>query len=384
MKILHLIGGKEIAGSKNHLISLLDQSHRDEIYLGVFEKGEIYDEAVKCGIKVYEFNQKSRYDLSIVTKIKRLIKNETIDIVHTHGPRANLYGYIVSKIASFVWVTTVHSDPRVDFMGRGLLGWGFTKINLHVLKKVNHYFAISKRFKDILVHIGVIEEKITTVYNGIMFDELPASQLTRQDLGLDDGDFVMTTIGRLHPIKGHKYLIASLDRLIKAGLNVKLLIVGDGPMKKELVKYVDMLKLTDCVTFLGHQDDVYSYYALSDVKVLSSLSESFPLVILEAARARIPVISTDVGGVRELISKPERGWVVPPKNEGALAEVIEEAITHKHDGTLKTYGQNLYEFASENYSIDQLVRDIELTYDGLMDHGRKQTGLSEKKGMNSL
>ncbi|TCP26013.1 hypothetical protein EV207_12047 [Scopulibacillus darangshiensis] len=365
MKILHLIGGKEIAGSKNHLISLLDRCSRSEIFLGVFEKGEIYDEAVKLGINVREFNQKTRYDLSVINKIKRLIKSEAIDIVHTHGPRANLYGYVVNKIIPFIWATTVHSDPRYDFIGRGVMGWGFTKVNIHVLKRVDHYFAISNRFRETLVQLGAEKHKITTVYNGITFDEQLPPALAREDLGLDQDDFVMTTVGRLHPIKGHKYLISAMGRLTMDGCKAKLLIIGDGPLKKELENEVKSWGLESHIIFLGHQQDVDSFYGLSDIKVLPSLSESFPLVILEAARARLPVIATDVGGVSDMMSKPDYGWVVPPRDEDALMDAIKEAMARKADGTLKNYGQKLYRIASKNYSLNQLVEDIRHTYEYL-------------------
>ena len=137
MKILHLIGGMEEAGSKNHLLNLLDNlnNDNDNIILGVFEKGAIYEEAVSLGIDVRHFGQNSRYDVSIISSIVDIIKKENISILHTHGPRANLFGYFLKKKLknNIIWTTTVHSDPRYDFIDRGLKGKIFTNINLHVL-----------------------------------------------------------------------------------------------------------------------------------------------------------------------------------------------------------------------------------------------------------
>ncbi|MFC4618530.1 glycosyltransferase [Camelliibacillus cellulosilyticus] len=412
MKVLHLIGGKEIAGSKTHLISLLNQCDRSEVFLCVFDRGEIASEAEALGIKVFYLKQQTRYDFTVLKKLKNLIKGEKINILHTHGPRANVFGYLLSKRMPFIWMTTVHSDPRLDFVGRGLPGWLFTRLHLHVLKSVHHYFAISKRFKEFLIERQVVPEKITTIYNGVNFEDTggmskslktpkvlkPASEfgvelgeiaidqktektgerdaalpmgtppITREDLGFAKNDFIAITVGRLHPIKGHHFLFEAFKNamLIKPEARLSLIVVGDGALRQKLRDETRRLGIHDRVVFVGHQENVDPYYALADIKILSSISESFPLVVLEAAKAKLPVIATDVGGIKELITGREYGWVIPPMNGKAMCyAIIDALILHEH-GRLKAIGENLFHRAANEYSLDRLVNKITETYQNML------------------
>jgi L-malate glycosyltransferase len=361
MKVLHLISGGETGGSKNHLLSLLSHLKKEEILLGVFQEGQLSEEARQLGIPLVVFGQSSRYDFSIIGKIKMTMRQEGIDMVHTHGPRANLYAYIMRQTTKFKWVTTIHSDPQQDFIKGGVKGKVFTAINMRVIKKIDHFFAVSERFKQMIVGFGIDANKITTIYNGIEFDISLEAKLSPQDLGLSDDDFVIIMVARLHPIKGHTVVFDAIK-----DLNVKLLLIGDGPIRKELEEEVAAKGLQDKVHFLGFQKDVHSYLSLSDVKLLASYSESFPLVILEAARAHIPVISTDVGGVKDLISDPSLGWIVPIKDVPSMTDVIEQAMLQKAEGQLSKIGKNLYTKASANYSVDQLSEKTKQTYNKLM------------------
>lgn len=361
MKVLHLISGGETGGSKNHLLSLLAHLNKEEILLGVFQEGQLSDEARKLGIPLVVFGQSSRYDFSIIGKIKMTMHQEGISLVHTHGPRANLYAYIMRQTTKFKWVTTIHSDPQQDFIKGGVKGKVFTAINMRVIKKIDHFFAVSERFKQMIVGFGINANKITTIYNGIEFGIPLEAKLSRKELGLTDDDFVIIMAARLHPIKGHTIVFDAIK-----GLNVKLLLIGDGPIRKELEEEVAAKGLQDKVHFLGFQKDVHSYLSLSDVKLLASYSESFPLVILEAARAHIPVISTDVGGVKDLISDPSLGWIVPIKDASSMTDVIEQAILQKKEGQLSVLGNNLYTKASANYSVNQLAEKTKQTYKKLM------------------
>lgn len=362
MKVLHLISGGETGGSKNHLLSLLSKMKQDDIFLGVFQEGKLSEEAKELGIPLFVFSQKSRYDFSILKQIKKVIREHAIEIVHTHGPRANLFTYFLTRDLSFKWVTTIHSDPTKDFIKGGLKGKIFTSINMHVIKRIEHFFAVSQRFTEMVAGFGIAKERITTIYNGIDFEHEPKETITRADLNIKADEFVVCMIARLHPIKGHTVVFEAMQELKAAGVQLRLLLIGDGPLYDDLKTEVQQKGLENEIEFLGFQEDVDSFLLLSDVKLLASYSESFPLVILEAARSRVPVISTDVGGVKELIADPSLGWVIPPRSPQAIASSIKEAIVLKDKGVLKGMGEHLYDKASTNYSIEQLMEQICKTY----------------------
>jgi L-malate glycosyltransferase len=368
MKVLHLISGGETGGSKNHLLSLLQQFNKEEIFLGVFQEGKLSQEARELGLPLVVFGQSSRYDFSVLKKIASLIKKERISIVHTHGPRANLFTYFLKKRTTFKWITTVHSDPSKDFIKGGVKGKVFTWLNMRILKEIDYFFAVSNRFKEMLVGFGLDSNKIYVIYNGISFEGIYEQKVFREDIGLTEEDFAIIMVARLHPIKGHELVFESIKNLKDEGTtDIKLLLVGDGPIKEGLREKVNELDLSENVSFLGFQKDVHSYLALSDVKLLASYSESFPLVILESARAETPVISTDVGGVKDLINDPSLGWVVPVGDVQALTRAMNEAIEDKRNGSLKRKGVNLMEKASSNYSLQNLYNDTICTYEKIKD-----------------
>ncbi|WP_099361284.1 glycosyltransferase family 4 protein [Fredinandcohnia onubensis] len=362
MKVLHLNAGAETGGGMVHILSLLNQLNKEEFILGVFEQGEMYGRAKDLGIKVELFNQSSRYDVSILKRIVTYINTNAIDIVHTHGPRANLYASILKPFTKCKWVTTIHSDPRDDFLGAGIKGTVFTKLHFFSLKKMDHFFAISKRFTQMLTNFGVSKEKITTIYNGIDFSEPKHDIIERTHLGLNEEDFVIIMVARLHPVKGHTIAFDALKSIETDFPSIKLLLIGDGPIENELKEKVRELNLTEKVFFMGHQENIHGYFLVSDAEILTSYSESFPLVILEAARAKVPVISTDVGGVKDLITDDSLGRVIPVEDVEALSKNIIDFVKLKEKGQLETLGENLYLKASKTYSLENFANSVYETY----------------------
>ncbi|MBD8070543.1 glycosyltransferase [Bacillus sp. PS06] len=369
MKVLHLNAGNETGGGMFHILSLLKELNTDEMVLGVFEQGPMYHEAKQLGINVICFEQESRFHLTILKKLSAFIKAEGIDIVHTHGARANLYGFLLKKFAKCEckWITTIHSDPRDDFLGYGFIGKIYTRLHLFSIKTMDHYFAISTRFKEMLQHFGIKQSIITTIYNGINFDTPAFAPITREQLGLTKKDFVIIMIARLHPVKGHFIAFRAITNIVQSIPNVHLLVVGDGPMEDELKQSVKKMKISEHVTFTGYQENIHGYLSMSDLMILTSHSESFPLVILEAARAQVPVISTDVGGVKDLITEPKLGWVIPQKDPIALEKAMKEAYTLKGEGVLPFIGINLYEKASAEFSLQQFSDSVYKAYEKIIN-----------------
>lgn len=362
MKVLHLNAGAETGGGMIHILSLLNQFNREEFILGLFEKGVMYQRAIELGIEVVLFEQNSRYDLSNFKKIIQFIRNNKVDIVHTHGPRANLYAFLLKSFTKCKWVTTIHSDPRDDFLNGGIKGTLFTKLHFLSFKKINHFFAISNRFRDMLISFGINQKKITTIYNGIDFNEPSYVKISRAELGLGENDFVLIMIARLHPVKGHSIAFEAVRALKEDYPTIKLLLIGDGPIESELKGKANELGIENNVLFMGHQENIHGYLMISDTKILTSYSESFPLVILEAARAKVPVISTDVGGVKDLISDSSLGRVVPVEDPKSLALTIEEYIQLKKNGELHLLGENLFDKTSANYSVENFAESVYRTY----------------------
>ncbi|MFL0362288.1 glycosyltransferase family 4 protein [Pseudobacillus sp. 179-B 2D1 NHS] len=361
MKVLHLITGAETGGSRKHVITLLEQFAQEEAVLALMQEGPFAEEARAKGIRTEVFTQSSRYDLSILKKLVHFIQSEKFTILHTHGPRANLFGIYLKKKAGIRWVTTVHSDPSLDFVKSGVKGKVFTALSMYAVKRMDSYFAVSERFKQNLMKLGIDGHKIHTVYNGIHFTKETAQPLPRTEWGLTDEDFVMTMVARLHPIKGHTVVFDAMQKM-EAAKRPHLLLVGDGPIKQELEQEVEKRQLNSHVHFLGFRSDVDQIYAASNLALLASYSESFPLALLEAANQHVPIVTTDVGGVKELVEEGKTGWIVPVGDPSAYAEALRQAMSRQEEGRLAAMGEILYQYASSHYSLEQLEQQTRALY----------------------
>lgn len=172
MRVLHLIGSKEAEASKSHLLPLLKKlKNEEDIMLCVFEWGDFAEEAAQDGTHIICLEKRFRYDVTVLMKLRRVIKD--VDILHTHGPRANLCGLFLSKTSKFQWVTTVHSDPLIDLMDSGVGGRVLTRLNVRSLKNADHCFTISRNFTIKLAFLGLNQKRLTTIINDSSFEQPP-------------------------------------------------------------------------------------------------------------------------------------------------------------------------------------------------------------------
>ncbi|KIL49894.1 glycosyltransferase [Jeotgalibacillus soli] len=362
MKILHVISGGETGGSKNHVLSLFESSSSHDMMLAVFQKGKLYEEALAKGINVTLFSQKNRYDLSLLSNIRSFIAKNNIDIVHSHGARANLFIRLIKLTSSFKWVVTVHSDPDLDFMHNKKMSTIFAKLNKWSLAKTDKIFAVSERFKSMVKKYGIPDNKIVTIYNGISFDQgKVTTSPSRKDFSLGEDDFVAAIVARLHPVKGHLTLFKAIAD-VKKQIKVTVLIVGEGDLKDSLEQEARQLGIQDQIRFLGFRTDIGEIFSISDVSLLTSKSESFPLVLLESAREGTPIITTDVGGVRQLIPDSSYGWVIPVEDAAALSNALIQANQEKVTGELSVKGKHLKKYAESHFSLQHLQESIAKEY----------------------
>ncbi|MFD9626049.1 glycosyltransferase family 4 protein [Peribacillus muralis] len=362
MKVLHLNAGNETGGGMFHIMSLLNQLKKEECLLGVFEEGELYRRSMTAGIKTELFPQHSKYDLSILKRLRDYIRLNNIDIIHTHGPRANIYGAFLKRLVKRPWLLTVHSAPHHDFLGQGVKGKLFTGMHVRSFQYADHILAVSDRFRQDLIGRGIDPSRITKILNGIDFETKLPAPFQRGEFGLKADDFIIIMPARLEPVKGHECALEALGAVVSKFPHVRLLLVGDGSRRKALERLVLEKGLSDNVIFLGYRADIERIYPMGDVTLLTSLSESFPLVLLEGARSSLPVITSDVGGVKELIPDRSKGWVTEIGNVAELEGALFSALELKKSGELTKIGSDLQEFAKNNFSIEILAENVYNVY----------------------
>lgn len=366
-KILHLNAGTETGGGMIHILSLLKTLDKSTFILGVMEDGQMLQEAKEAGIQTVNFQAKRRISMSLLKRIRAFLTKENIRCIHTHGPRANVYGYYLRKKLPIHWITTIHSDPSYDFKGRGLKGYMWEKIHMHAIREADRVIGISRGFTDRIIKVANIDPaKIVTTYNGIDFEEMSTCDFSREDFNVNKDAMVFMIVGRLEHVKGHHVAIKAFASFLEKVQNSYLLIVGSGSSEDVLKDQVHELDLETSVFFLGNRKDAATLYELADVTILPSLSESFPLVLLESARAKIPVIASDVGGVSELISKEGLSWKTPAGNVQTLVKQMHAAHDAKASGDLQSIGEKFHSHASTQFSLENFAKNVYNVYNELL------------------
>lgn len=368
MGVIHIISGGEVGGSKNHLISLAAamKARNEKSIIVCFIEGQLYREAREMGLDIRLVKQSKRFDLSIVSQIKDICEAEGVDIVNCHGGRANFIGYFLKGKYRAKYVTTVHSDYRDDYRGNFYKTLIYSNINKFVLKSFDFYITVSDEFRKMLVDRGFDSKKIYVVYNGIDFGrKLP--ELGREEIiekyGLRKSGHFVSMVARFHPVKGHKIFLDACRKVTERFKDVTFVLVGDGGIMKEMMEYAEEIGISDSTCFTGFKKPDELLY-ISDFSVLASYTESFPLVILESAACRRTVISTEVGGVPQLIEDGVNGYLVPVGNSHVMAERMTALLENSE--ACRDMGERLYLKASENYSIDNLVESYLEIYKSML------------------
>lgn len=292
----------------------------------------------------------------------KLILADGIDVIHTVGLTASIIGAIISKLTNKTHIST-------------LQGLGFAKYSIgtsNLLKRVVR-FALSN---SALVHCisSFIEKsakesgarKTLIAPNGVYlsrFKNLNKKEL-KEKLGVGPGKIIITA-GRLVTIKGIKYLIEAIPKVLKDGNNIKLLIIGDGPEKQRLINLSIELRLQNKIQFLGGmpQEEVFSYMIASDVFVGPSLVEGLGNVFIEAMACGLPIIGTKVG-IPDIIEDNINGFLIPPGNSEAIAESILKILND--EALAVRLSQNGMAIVKEKFDWNKICEQIHSQYNSLI------------------
>lgn len=325
-RIVHIIGGGEIGGAERlvlTLMQLLDKT-RYEVQLICLCPGPFAELAAEKGFKVTTLAMKHRLDITMIKPIRQYLAENHIDLVHTHGVRANLVGRPAAKKEGLPVVTTVHSvlDYDYDHVLKAYVARLVTRLGN---KYTDQFIAISKAIAQELVDLKVPENKINIIYNGLDTSKListrPPEELS-SSWGLNPNCPVISMIARLHPVKGHEYFLRAARLVIDSGIEARFLIIGEGISRHDIEIQVKQLGLEDYVVMPGYYSQVADIYAISSILCVPSLMEGLGLVVLEAMYCGVPVIASRVGGIPEIISNGVDGILIEPGDFKALAEAI--------------------------------------------------------------
>jgi len=293
--------------------------------------------------------------------LRRLIKEERPDVVHTALFESDLAGRVASIGLRVPVMTTLANtayddarlgDPNVNKRRLRLVKWvdGFTARHL-----TQHFHAVSQAVKDSTVErLSVPADRITVVKRGR--DETRLGLRTperrrgvRQALGLDDDAEVLVAVGRQEFQKGHRHLIDAFPAVIEARPRARLLIAGrEGHASRDLGIQIAALGLENEVAILGHREDVTDVVAASDLFVFPSVYEGLGGALIEAIGLGLPVVASDIPAIREVVRHGENADLVPPADSTALARAIVGLLSDPD--RLRSYAQRSRQLFDEEFT----------------------------------
>ena len=358
MNVIHLISGGDSGGAKTHVLSLL-QNLNQQIHaqLVCFREGPFAQEARDMGIPtmICEGNNVLRTRRQLTAYIRQ----GGYELIHCHGSRANMIGALLRRTTGVPVVTTVHSDYRLDYMGRPLSHLIFGTINAWALHQLDYRIGVSDAMVDLLISRGFPADRFYAIYNGIDFTPAPdqGDRLTYlRQLGADvDEDSVVVGIAaRLNPVKDMSTLVRGFAAAYKECPRLRLVIAGDGEEKEKLTALAAELGVAKQVTFAGWiSGGMDRFYAALDVNALTSLSETFPYALTEGARFHLATVATAVGGIPCLIDQGVNGYLFTPGDWKDLGRRL--AALGRDDALRRQLGEKLYQKASTQFSIQHTV-----------------------------
>jgi glycosyltransferase involved in cell wall biosynthesis len=233
--------------------------------------------------------------------------------------------------------------------------------------------VVSEDIKKFLIkYVGIKSGRVTTIYNGIDFNSYCSDNgsrnKVRKELGIDEKQSVIGTVGNLYSVKGHTYLLKAFAIIKNRFPSAVVVIAGRGGLLDKLQKESADLNIQNNIRFLGFREDIHDLLQAMDVFVLPSISEGLPLSALEAMASKKPVVATDVGGMPEVVMNGQTGFTVPSKNPKSLAEKIMFLLENKNladEMAEKSRNRVEKEFALEN-----MVSRYQELYDNIFESGR--------------
>lgn len=318
-------------------------------------------EAKRRSLSLVKFRMHPGPNLVGAYQIIKFARRKNIDILHLHGYKGNiLFGFIPKSFMSIPRVTTLH--------GWTATGSSFTRMSVY--ERID---AISLSSMDAVIIVNDIMQehprikgrnlRLHIVPNGIPANDphLLSLKLDRKIVNFCDKEPLIGTIGRLSPEKGHQFLIEAIKHLKPDFPALRLLIIGEGRLRKYLERQTASLGLRKCVRFAGYCEHAWRYFSLMNLFVLPSLTEGLPVTLLEAMRENCPILATRVGGIPAALDNGEAGLLVSPGNALEIAEGVAKVLTQKKDTHARC--EKAKSIFKKRFSSDKMAKQyVEIYY----------------------
>jgi glycosyltransferase involved in cell wall biosynthesis len=240
-----------------------------------------------------------------------------IEVVHAHSSKAHTAACLAKLFRArgkLIVSRRVDFPPKTD------------PLNRLKYKEPDHYVAISRRIREVLLEAGLSESKITVVHSGIDLARLDVPPLGRSELGVPEDAVLLGNAAALVGHKDHATLINAMAHVVREEPRAHVAIAGEGPLRRELEAQIESLGLGQHVQLLGHRHDLPRILRALGLFVFSSKEEGLGTSVLDAMACGVPVVATRAGGIPEMVEHGETGLLAPPQDPRALAQQVLAAM----------------------------------------------------------
>ncbi|KKR07937.1 MAG: hypothetical protein UT32_C0005G0036 [Parcubacteria group bacterium GW2011_GWC2_39_14] len=354
-KIIHIIGRLNYGGAEKLLLDLCRKIDKEKFEVSVIvlqDENPIVAAFEDAGVKLKFFHKKNKFDLGIIKRVANYLVQEKPDIVHTHLFAGDFWGGRAALRAKVPVIISTKHDVLSEGCWRNCLG-------RRIRRRFQKIIAISKATQEHLIKVEKVPyQKVQVIYNGVDVNKFYVAepQIFKRNY------LAIGTVGRLSKEKGQKHLIRACRFL--RNREWKLVVVGGGPLEKELAAQARFLGIDEHIKFTGFVNDVRPFYDEFDVFVLPSVSEGLGLSIIEASLAGKFIIATDVGGIPEIVTNNETGLLFRPKNIEVLVQHLEWVNNNKREAARMAL--NLQREVLEKFDINKVIKQYEELYLSLL------------------
>ncbi len=360
----------DTGGTEKHLYTLAAGIDKERFNVSIcyFKGGERFIQYGKqeLGIDLVGLKLERIYSIEAfrqMFKLVKIIRDRKIDIVQTFHFKSDTYGVLISKLAGVSKIISSRRDmgdlkkPRQIFLNKLMNRF----INRHIMV----CDAVGNRFHEIE---GIPKDKMITLYNGVdlaRFNPGNKPRKSREELGIEEGDFVVGTVAHFRPEKAYHIFFEGIKKIRHSIGNLKVITLGGGSTREYFEAYCRENDLNGLVRFIGHVEDVENYLPFMDVFcMVPNKNEGFSNSILEAMAMGKPVIATDVGGNKESVAHNETGFIIPPDNSELLAEFILKL--HADPEMRLNMGKKARKRAEEVFPLELMISGHEDLYEGIL------------------
>lgn len=306
---------------------------------------------------VFEIKAYGRFDLTVIWRLAKLIRREKIDIIHSHSYKSDILGLIAARLCGIRAITTPHGFVGLNDWKLKLYYWLGNKF----FKWFDFVVPLSRQLREDVLELGVNEEKVRYIRNGVDLDEIDAVKTTPNDeTSKPAGKRRIGYIGQITQRKNIDHILAVFDRLHTDHPELELVLLGDGDQQQEMQEHATTLQSSDAIQFAGFQPNRLHWLKTFDLFVMTSKLEGIPRCLMEAMAMKIPVAAYQIPGVDQLVTHEETGLLADYADQKMLADYWRRILYE--DDLAESLAESGRQFILEKFSGKRMADEYVALY----------------------